>query len=295
MTPKNVKQVVDSIFNYDNYRIFLKDYFDAKKKEKTSFSQRYFAKKAGFNAHNFCTLVLEGKRNLATESIHKIIMGIGLKIKAASYFENLVYLNQATTIADKELYFQRLKKISNKTQFYQLHKDQFFFYEKWYYPVIRELMTLMKWNGDYSVLAQSVRPPISTSEAKHAAELLLITNMVIKYENGGYALSNEFVTSAGVPEFIKIKARRDVLLKGIETIDTIATHEKYVSYSTVTMNKALYEEVREILDEARQKILSLVKNNSSADEIYEVVFQVFPVSNMAGNKKNQAGKNTHAL
>ena len=176
------------------------------------------------------------------DSIRKVIKGIGLKGKAATSFENLVYLNQSTAIADKEFYFQRVKKAGNKSQFYQLHKDQFFFYEKWYYPVIRE-----------------------------------------------------FVTSAGVPEFIKKKARRDVLLKGIETIDTIATQEKYAAYSTVTMSKALYEEVREILDETRQKILSLVAGDARADEICEVVFQVFPVSQMAGNDKARPGEDNHAL
>ena len=290
----NPRQIVESIFKYDDYRLFLTDYFAARKKEKPSFSQRYFAGRAGFKAHNFCTLVIEGRRNLSMGSIQKIIKGMGIKGKAATYFENLVCLNQATTLADKELYYHRLKKIGRKTQFYQLHKDQFFFYEKWYYPVIRELMTLMEWNGDFSVLAKAVRPPISPSEAKDAVELLVNTGMVKKEESRGHVLSDEFVTSAGVPEFIKKKARRDVLLKGIETIDTIAAHEKYAAYSTVTMSRALYEEVREILDETRQKILSLVADDAPADEIYEVVFQVFPVSRMAGNKKNPAGKNTYA-
>ena len=65
MTAKSSKQILEMIFEYDDYRIFLKDFFNAKKQEKPSFSQRYFAKKVGFNAHNFCTLVIEGKRNLS--------------------------------------------------------------------------------------------------------------------------------------------------------------------------------------------------------------------------------------
>jgi uncharacterized protein (TIGR02147 family) len=205
MTAKSSKQILEMIFEYDDYRIFLKDFFNAKKREKPSFSQRYFAKKVGFNAHNFCTLVIQGKRNLSIDSIQKIISGLGLKGKSGTYFENLVYLNQAKTLDEKEHYFQRAKKIGKKTKFYQLHKDQFFFYEKWYYPVVRELVTLAEWNEDYSVLAKSVRPPISPSEAKEAVELLLNTGMVEKDKNDIYALSNEFVTSEQVPEFIKKK------------------------------------------------------------------------------------------
>jgi uncharacterized protein (TIGR02147 family) len=286
MATQDSKQLIDSIFEYDGYRIFLKDYFESKKREKTSFSQRYFAMKAGFNAHNFVSLVVMGKRNLSIDSIQKIIKGIGLKGKAATYFENLVYLNQATTLEDKEFYFQRLSQIGKKTSFYQLHENQFFFYEKWYHPVIRELMTLIKWDNDYAVLAKAVRPPISPIEAKESVELLVNSGMVKKDDFGNYSVSHEFVTSAQVPEFIKKKARRDVLIKGIETIDSIAKHEKYVAYSTVTMSKELYKEVQNILEESRQKILSLVAEDTSVDDVYEVVFQVFPVSNMHNENRN---------
>ena len=291
MTEKDSKLTIESIFEYDDYRVFLKDYFNAKKREKHSFSQRYFAKKIGFNAHNFCTLVVLGKRNLSIDSIQKIIKGIGLKGKAATYFENLVYLNQATTLEDKDYYFKRLKQTGKKTRFYQLHRDQFFFYEKWYYPVVRELLTMKDWNGDFAALAKTVRPPITASEAREAVELLESTGIVKKDATGVYSLTNEFITSEQVPDFIKKKARRDVLLKGIETVDTIEPHDKYAAYSTVTMTKELYEEVRGILDETRQKILSLVAEDGAPDEVYELVFQVFPVSSMhRENKKTFSGE-----
>jgi uncharacterized protein (TIGR02147 family) len=267
----------------------MRDYFEAKKREQSSFSQRYFAKKVGFNAHNFCTLVLLGKRNLSMDSIQKVLKGIGLKGKTGTYFENLVYLNQASTLEDKDRFFNRLKHIGKKTQFYQLHEEQFFFYEKWYYPVIRELLTMKDWNNDFAELAKTVRPPISTTEAREAVALLENSGMVKKNAANAYSLTNNFVTSAQVPEFIKKKARRDVLLKGIETIDTIEPDEKYAAYSTITMSKALYREVRDLLDETRQKILERVAEDGAADDVYEMVFQVFPVSDMRRetNKSSQ--------
>jgi uncharacterized protein (TIGR02147 family) len=285
MAATNSKQILQMIFEYDDYRLFLQEYFAAKKLENPSFSQRYFAKKAGFNAHNFCTLVMQGKRNLAIDSIQKIIKALGLKGKAGTYFENLVYLNQAITLANKEHYFERVKKIGGKTKFYQLHKAQFFFYEKWYYPVVRELLAHTECDRDFAALAKLVRPAITAAQAKEAVELLVRTGMVTSGLSGRYCLTNEFVSSERVPEFIKKKARRDVLLKGIETIDTIEPKEKYAAYSTITMSKGLYGEVRELLDETREKILSLVAEDKTPDEVYEVVFQVFPVSNMKGSGK----------
>ncbi|MBN1758948.1 MAG: TIGR02147 family protein [Chitinispirillaceae bacterium] len=294
MIDKELQKIIESIYEYNDYRTFLQDYFAVKKRIMPTFSQRYFAKKAGFNAHNFCTLVMAGKRNLSMDSIRKIIKGIGLRGKTATYFENLVYLNQATTIEDKDYYFSRLKRTVKKTTFYLLHEEQFFFYEKWYYPVIRELLILKDWNGNYTALAKAVRPPLAVQEAREAVELLEKTGLVKRDACGIYSLADEFVTSAEVPAFIKKKARRDVLMKGIETIESVAPHEKYAAYSTVTMSRGLYNEVRDILDETRHKILELVADDGAADDVYEVVLQMFPVTDLGKKgKKAEADGGDH--
>jgi hypothetical protein len=71
-----------------------------------------------------------------------------------------------------------------------------------------------------------------------------------------------------------------VLLRGIESIDSVAPEEKYASYATVPLSKKLYNEIRETLDELRMKILAQVIEDRDPDEVYEIVLQVFPVSQL---------------
>jgi hypothetical protein len=105
--------------------------------------------------------------------------------------------------------------------------------------------------------------------------------------NGAYSLNHEFVSSQSVPALIKAKGRRDVLLKGIETIDSIDPALKYAAYATVTMSRKLYGEVRGMLDEMRERLHAMVAEDGEPDDVYEVVFQMFPVSNIA---KGAAGQ-----
>lgn len=275
--------VLQNLFSYDDYRAFLNDYFKAKKQDHPYFSQRYFSKKAGFNAHNFCTMVTAGKRNLSIESVQKIIKAIGLNGAASVFFENLVLMNQAVTPFEKDRYYNRIKNAGRKIAFPKLTEAQYFFYEKWYYPVIRELMVMTDWKEDHALLAKMVRPAIKAREAKEAVDHLLSSGLVIR-KDGRYLLNSAFVSSAKVPVYIKKKGRRDVLLKGIEMIDTVAPGDKYVAYSTITMSRHLYEDVRNILDETRAKILSLVADDANPDNVFEVVFQVFPVSDIQKKK-----------
>src|SRR5438270_803345 len=67
-----------TIFEYDDYRKFLRDYFTARKEKNSHFSFRLFARIAGFKAHSFVILVLQGKTDLSEGSVDKFLKGLKL-------------------------------------------------------------------------------------------------------------------------------------------------------------------------------------------------------------------------
>ena len=132
-------QIVERIYEYDNYRSFLKDYFTEQKRCRNCFSYRFFAQRAGFASSSFCAHVIDGKRNLTSDSLRKMIRGLKLNGKAASYFEALVSFNQAKTVEDREHWFRVLERLRKSTLFYKVNHKQYAYYDEWYYPVVREL------------------------------------------------------------------------------------------------------------------------------------------------------------
>ena len=56
--------IFPNVFEYTDYRKFLKDYYEDNKGKKPYFSYRYLSKKAGINASAFFKYVIEGKRGL---------------------------------------------------------------------------------------------------------------------------------------------------------------------------------------------------------------------------------------
>ena len=61
---ENKKLVEPDILQYTNYRVFLRDYYEYKKKTSTAFSLRFFAEKAGLSSHAHLKLAIDGKRNI---------------------------------------------------------------------------------------------------------------------------------------------------------------------------------------------------------------------------------------
>ncbi|HAJ79861.1 MAG TPA: hypothetical protein DCO75_08820, partial [Fibrobacteres bacterium] len=54
-----------AIYEYEDYRSYLRDFFSAQKKSNKNFTHRYFAKMAGFSLSSFCLHVMAGRKNIS--------------------------------------------------------------------------------------------------------------------------------------------------------------------------------------------------------------------------------------
>ncbi len=95
-----------SVFDYMDYRSFLRDRFSELKRKNPRFSYRAFNRLAGIKSSAFLKLVSEGKRNLADDGIAKIIRGFRLSETEARHFWLLVRYNQAKNVFEREIYAQ---------------------------------------------------------------------------------------------------------------------------------------------------------------------------------------------
>lgn len=282
--------IVEKIYEYDNYRFFLRDYFKEQKRLKSIFSHRYFAKRAGFSSSSFCSHIIDGKRQLTENSLKKILKGLGIRGRRATYFHNLVMYNQAVTVEERELYFRKLDRIRKNTEFYTVKKKQYAYYDKWYYPVIRELAVYGNWNGNYTKLASMVTPPIQPEKARKAVDALVEIGMLLKREDGSYTQPHEAVTAKDVPPVVTRKTRRDYIHLAEEAMEKLPIEERHISGVTVLMSEEKFKEVTEKLDEIRRSILSESLDENIKNRVYQFNFQAFPLSKDVMNLRKRSNK-----
>lgn len=278
--------LAEKVFEYDNYRFYLRDFFREQKRLKDIFSHRFFARRAGFASSSFCAHVIDGKRNLTAESLRKIVKGLGLAGKSAAYFEALVYYNQSRTVEDREHYFRQLERLRRSTQFYRVHEKQFAYYDEWYYPVIRELAVYADWRGDYARLGRLVRPPVPPEKARAAVETLLEIGLLVRTADGRYRQSAETVTAESVPSAITRKTRKEFILKAIDAMETLPVDKRHIAGATVAMSAEAYRQVQQKLDEVRKDILEAAMDEQAVDGVYQFNFQAFPLSGEIGYRGN---------
>lgn len=103
------------------------------------FSYRVFAKGAGI-APAYLKLVMDGKRNLSAEMSIRFGLGMALSEREVDYFENLVRFNQAHSLEEKSLYFERLRRQRAKTLKTLDMAEAARLLSHWYVVAIKELV-----------------------------------------------------------------------------------------------------------------------------------------------------------
>ncbi len=268
----------DSIFTYDNYRLFLKDYFERRRRESKTFSLRFFAAKVGFKSHSYCDKVMRGERNLSLESVLKIGAVMKLAKSEQEYFQYLVLYNQAKNIQEKQDQLMELNRRRRKLKFYRIQEEQYLYFSSWICQVIREAAVFSDWNGNYRRLGQMLIPPVSEKEAEDTVALLVKTGFLKKTVGKKFIQANPIVSAEGCPPHIIKNVRSQLIFKGIEAGENLPKTSRHLSYSTMAISQKTYTSICGLLDEIRRKILDDSLEEENVDDIYSLNFQFYPLT-----------------
>ncbi|NLD37291.1 MAG: TIGR02147 family protein [Desulfatiglans sp.] len=92
---------------------------------------------------NFLKLIIDGKRNLSNEGTGKVAKGFEFKKQEREYFENLVFMNQASSHDDKDYYYKKMMTVNGYLKSHKIDKAGYAYFSKWYYPVIDQKVCML--------------------------------------------------------------------------------------------------------------------------------------------------------
>jgi uncharacterized protein (TIGR02147 family) len=242
-----------SVFDYQNYRLFLSDFLNEKKKHEKGFSQRDILKKMGISSTGFLSNVLSGRNNLTTTQIAALSKVLKLKKAEAAYFETMVLFTQAKTIDEKNTYYSRMVKL-HKSKFKSLKPSQLSLFAKWHYAVIRELIYFHEFRGDYKELAKMVDPPISPKEAEEAIAELTKIGLIEKDSNGIYRQKSGIVTTGDeIRSFHVANFIHETMKHAERALDTVSPDKRDMSVLTLKVSREKMKQIKTEIQMFRKK------------------------------------------
>lgn len=268
-----------NLFEYLDYRQFLKDWYETQKKERQSFSFRLFSKRAGFESPNFYKLVMDGDRNLTEKSLEKFMVGLKLNKQEQEFFRNLVFYSQAADHEHKNHYYQLLLRSRKFNQIKPVEKDHYEFYDKWYHSVVRELVTSPDFDGTPKWLADRICPRISEKLAEKSILLLEKIGFIKRNKEGQFVQSDPLITTGDEPSSLVIlNYHQNMLALARESLPHIKASNREVSSMTLGVKKERIPQLKKKVQEFRKDILKMVADDTSAEEVVFMNIQMIPVT-----------------
>ena len=265
------------IFDYLDYRSYLKDFYDEKKSQHAFFSYRLFGKKVGVDA-SYLAKVLMNARHIAEDSIGRFSGACGLQGKEARYFETMVHFAKAKSNAEGKVHFEKLLTLKTDSA-RKVLSGQYEYYREWQHSAVRSLLEYHDFRGDYKALAEALSPAITVKQAKESIALLLELGLVAPDREGRYRMTETAVTTGSHWKSIAIEAFQEETLRlSRESIKRHAKELRDISTVTMNINAADYAEIRERIREFRSTLIHFVGKAQDPDRTYQLNVQLFPLS-----------------
>ena len=274
-------------FAYFDYRKYLADVFDHRKARDAAFSHRSFLEDAGIPGSAYLVRVLKKTRKLNKKYVPHFCQALGLSGRDGQYFAKLVeYGNEKRHEARHDLLKEMLKLRSADPEFL-LRDRRLNFFKRWYYPVVRELVSLTEVRDDFNQVARMVVPTITAEQAENAVKFLEKNGFVRRDATGRYELSEPFVSSGDVLNSTVLdQYHRANLALNTEALDLVPPDLRSASSLTLTLSEAGFERVRREIRDFRAHLMAIAKEDANPERVFHIGFTA-----LSRSKKKKDGAN----
>jgi len=267
-----------NIFEYFDYRYFLKDFYEQEKKSKPWFSYRYISSKVNLNP-GYIVKVFQGKIHLGLKNVQAFADLMTLEEKERNYFTELVLFGRAKNQNEIEQRFERLQSIKG-IRFRTIADSKSDFFAQWHHMAVRSLLSIYPFEGkNYRALASMLSPKITAKEARASVRLLEKLKMIVRGEDGIYRVTEQFISTG---DHWTSAVIRNYQKKNIELSAAALEHhpKELRDISSVTMTFPIkdIDLIRERVRQFRQELLLMSQDSKSDDAVMQLNIQLFPVA-----------------
>ena len=275
---ENVKLTEPDVLQYTNFRVYLRDYYEFKKKTLPAFSLRFFAEKAGLSSHAHLKLTIDGKRNITKGTVTKLIHGIGLEKQRAAYFENLVFFNQAATDEEKRAYYEQLVKCSPRSKLHKMEKAQFRIFREWHHSVILEMVSLRGFRPIPETISKRLGGLVTPAQVRESLDLLVETGLLVKTANG-YRQSNPMLTTDDeVQDMMVMLYHQQMLRISTNMLSALSSENRDFSALTFSIRRQDFPNLKKHIQLMRKELLDFSAKAGEGDDVVQVNIQLFPLT-----------------
>lgn len=268
---------MESILKYQDFRRYLQDYYDLKKRT-SAFSWRDYSKMAGFASPVFMKQVCEGKANLGKKAAVKVADAFDFVGIERDYFFNMVMYAQAKTVDKKRFAYAEMQSIAKASKVNLIGAEAYKYYDSWIHPVVRELAPIMPGAVPKEIAGKCIHE-VSAKEVKDSIDFQVRAGILKKTDDGCFLQTDKLL--GGDTHSISLAVRsmnRQMAEFAVDAIDRFAANERYIAGITMGVSNAAFANIVEVLKKCREQVLDIVMKDDRVEQVLRLNLQLFPLT-----------------
>lgn len=278
-----------TLADYMDYRLFLADFYRAKKAlTRTAirpYSYAIFSAAADIKSPNYLKMIIEAKRNLSLDMVSKFAKACAFNKAQTDEFRLLVAFNQSEDPADRNYALKQLSefRVEQKLKHGTLDRRVFEKVPNWIGWIIYALVDQEGVSFEVSQLRDLLRGKASENEISEALANLLKSGELVLDETT-QIISKGKPTDAPeeIPSALVRKLQMQLMYLGLESLYQDDATEREFGSLTMSLTKKEFEDIKFKLRQMRKalhKENAIARMSSKGERVYQLNLQLFPVSN----------------
>lgn len=265
------------IYGYEDYRAYLLECFQERKRAEAGYTHRRLAEAGGFANPGFFNEVVKGRRNLTEAATEKFCSAFGLKVNESEYLKLLVAQNQSTDPEEKDELQRKMQFRRGRSAFARIHPASVRYYQDSNYALVRVALRVLDFRGEWERLARFLNPPMPVPLVKRCIRDLCEWGLVRQERDGRYAATDAYLEPGPNMEQALKLMHREWIQQAADALDAVPKADRHVSSALITVTEKGYRELIRRVEAFRAEMLELVKRESRHPErVVQFNLQLFP-------------------
>lgn len=280
-----------ALSEYMDYRLFLADFYRAKKAltrlSIRPYSYAIFSAAADIKSPNYLKMIIEGKRNLSMDMVSKFAKACAFNKAQTDEFRLLVIFNQSEDPADRNYALKQLSeyRVDQKLKQGELDRKVFEKVPNWIGWIIYALVDQEGVTFETSQLKDLLRGKASESEINDALENLIRTGELVRDpQTQKIAKGKPTEAPEEIPSALVRKLQMQLMYLGLESLYQDNATEREFGSLTLSLTEKEFEEIKFKLRQMRKSLHkenAIARMSAKGERVYQLNLQLFPVSNAA--------------
>jgi uncharacterized protein (TIGR02147 family) len=280
-----------NVYQYDDFRSFLRDAFESKKAADPSYSHRKFSAAAGIANPGYLLDVILGKRTLSLNQANRMVSVFGLNASEAEFFLLLLKFGQSKKDTVRHEVYQKILLRRGRSRFTRMSPSLTKYYQDYHYSLVRCGIDATDFRGDYEALGKFISPQLSPSLTRKYVTDLVEWKLVVKEEDGRYRVTDQFVEPPATLSALIRHLNREWILQAAEAPFKFGPLDRHISTLLLTVSRKTKKLLLEKAELFRKEVLDIVEQDGAAETILQLSIQIFPKSQQSGmTGKSPTGK-----